>query len=307
MPRPDDEFDSDRPGRRGRDEADFPRRDRHGEDDPDPPRRDRPRDDEYDQRPPPPRRKSGSKTLIIVLVTVFFALFVCGGLGLWGLMFSVSRIRESANRMKSSNNLKQTALAVHNFESANGYFPSNTYTADGKPLLSWRVHILPHFGDASLTALHARFKLDEPWDGPNNKLLLDQMPPAYQVPNATPSPRLTHYRGFSSPGAAFTYKHVQGRTPAVNERLGMVNFFDQTSNTLLAVEAADPIEWTKPDDLDASPGKAFPRLGTTPRYFLACMADGSVKTLRPDLPETTLRALVTFAGGEALPADWDAR
>jgi hypothetical protein len=304
MPRPDDDFESDRPGRRGRNDDDYDRRARDTDYD-SPRRRDRDRGDGYD-RPPPPR-KSGSKTLVIVLVTVFGVLLVCGGLGIWGLGMGVSRIRESANRMKSSNNLKQTALAVHNFESANGYFPSNTYTADGKPLLSWRVHILPYFGDASLTALHARFKVDEPWDGPNNKLLLDQMPPVYQVPNATPSPRLTHYRGFSSPGAAFTYKHVPGRPPAVNERLGLVNFFDQTSNTLLAVEAADPIEWTKPDDLDASPGKAFPRLGTTPRYFLACMADGSVKALRPDLPETTLRALVTFAGGEALPADWDAR
>ncbi len=306
MPRPDDEYDSDRPGRR-----DFPRRDRNdddddrrGRDEADSPRRDRTRDDEYDRRSPPPR-KSGSKTLVIVLVTVFGALLVCGGLGVLGLFTGVTRVREAANRMKSSNNLKQTALAVHNYEGANSFLPANTASADGKPLLSWRVHILPHFGDASLTALHAKFNLDEPWDGPNNKLLLDQMPQVYQSPNVAASTRLTHYRGFSSPGAVFEKKHVHGRPPGPGERLSFANFLDRTSNTLLMVEAADPVEWTKPDDLDASPGKAFPRLGTTPKYFLACLADGSVKALRPDLPETTLRALVTHAGGEALPPGWD--
>ena len=154
-------------------------------------------------------------------------------------------------------------------------------------------------------ALHTRFKLDEAWDGPTNRLLLDQMPEVYRSPNVAPSTRLTHYRGFSSPGAVFEKKHVHGRPPAPTERLGLANFPDRTANTLLAVEAADPVEWTKPDDLDASPGKPFPRLGTTPRIFLGCMADGSVKPLRQDLPETTLRALVTYAGGEALPADWD--
>jgi hypothetical protein len=287
MPRYDDE-DYDR---RSRDDDDAPRR--------------RDRDDDYDR--PPPRRKSGSRSLVIVLVVVFGMLLLCGGLGLWGLVTGVSRVRESANRVKSSNNLKQMALAIHNYESTQGYLPSNTYSADGKPLLSWRVHILPYYGEPAMNALHARFKLDEPWDGASNRQLLDQMPPFLQVPNAQPSARLTHYRGFSSPGAVFARHHVQGRPPGMNDRVVFLNFQDRMSNTFLAVEAADPVEWSKPDDLDASPTKPFPRLGTTPRYFLACLGDGSVKALRPDLPETTLRALVTYAGGEPLPADWDAR
>ena len=34
----------------------------------------------------------------------------------------------------------------------------------GKPLLSWRVAVLPYL---DLDLLHAQFKLDEPWDGPS--------------------------------------------------------------------------------------------------------------------------------------------
>ncbi|MBN9523059.1 DUF1559 domain-containing protein [bacterium] len=66
----------------------------------------------------------------------------------------------------AENNLKQIGLALHNYESAYQYLPGNSYDKDGKALLSWRVHILPFLEQ---TALHQRFKLDEPWDGPNNK------------------------------------------------------------------------------------------------------------------------------------------
>jgi len=86
------------------------------------------------------------------------------------------------------------------------------------------------------------------------------------------------------------------------------DFQDGTSTTVLVVEAGQPVEWTKPDDLDGSPGKPFPPLGgqrLAPQKFQALMADGTVKLLNLNMPETTLRALVTHSGNEALPAGWD--
>src|SRR5262249_52547325 len=54
------------------------------------------------------------------------------------------KIRRAAERMTSVNNLKQIALAFHNYHDAFGAFPANAiYGKDGKPLLSWRVAILP--------------------------------------------------------------------------------------------------------------------------------------------------------------------
>ena len=48
-----------------------------------------------------------------------------------------------------------------------------TMTMSGKPLLSWRVHLLPFLEE---NELYEQFKLDEPWDSPHNIKLLDQMP-----------------------------------------------------------------------------------------------------------------------------------
>src|SRR5215218_9186216 len=71
------------------------------------------------------------------------------------------------------NNLKQLALAWHNFEAVNGHLPPNQTDKKGKALLSWRVQILPYIEELPL---YQKFKLDEPWDSENNKKLVDQMP-----------------------------------------------------------------------------------------------------------------------------------
>ena len=86
--------------------------------------------------------------------------------------------REAARRMASSNNLKQIGLAMINYEQANKTFPP-AYKADkdGKPLLSWRVLILPYLESNSL---YEQFHLDEPWDSAHKRLIA-QMPAVLQA------------------------------------------------------------------------------------------------------------------------------
>src|SRR5262249_20124770 len=92
----------------------------------------------------------------------------------------VSAVRTSANKMKSQNNLKQLALAMHTYASSSGYLPRHAiYSKDGKPLLSWRVAVLPYLEQVPL---YRKFKLDEPWDSPHNKALLKYMPPSFISP-----------------------------------------------------------------------------------------------------------------------------
>src|SRR5262249_40333472 len=122
--------------------------------------------------------------------------------------------------------------------------------------LSWRVHILP-FVEEDL--LYHQFRLDEPWDSPNNIRLLDRVPRVYVLPNVPLVAGMTHYRGFSSPGAVFDRRLVVNQSRPPKEVLNLSGFKDSTSNTILVVEAGDPVEWTKPDDLDASPGRPFPK------------------------------------------------
>src|SRR5262245_37493125 len=69
------------------------------------------------------------------------------------------------------NNLKQIGLAFHNHHDVQNALPRNIEDRDGKPLLSWRVAILPYVEE---DALYKQFKLDEPWDSDNNKKLIEK-------------------------------------------------------------------------------------------------------------------------------------
>jgi hypothetical protein len=286
--------------------------DQHRPDDDDRERRRR-RDDDYDRHPP--RRKGMSPGLIIGIIAGV-CLLLCGvPLCIGMLLPAVQNVRGAANRMQSANNMKQITLAVHNYNDTLNELPGNSYGPDGKPLLSWRVHILPYIEQENL---YRQFKLDEPWDSPNNARLLNQMPKIYSNPNEPALTSKTYYRGFSSPGAVF--ENRPGTRPVLNKQKmnqappGLLQPFnlgsikDFPGETILVIEAGDPVEWTKPDDLDAGPGKPFPSLGGMKlqrNRVQVGMLDGQIKMLRDDLPETTWRALVTHSGGEVIPAGWD--
>jgi type II secretory pathway pseudopilin PulG len=238
--------------------------------------------------------------LQVGLVFAVVGLFMGGAIGV------TERTKEAANRSQSKNNLLQIGLAIQNYHDSHGELPKNTYTADGRPLLSWRVHLLPYLEHDKVYRL---FKPDEPWDGPTNLGLLTAMPAVYAGPGRqAPWSGETYYRGFSNPGAVFERRpgdHLpkpDGSYPP----FGFASLIDGAANTILVVEAGNPVEWTKPDDLDASPAKPFPKMGGLGwrKGFLALLADGSVRLFRPDCPEQTLRALITHSGGEPLPPGW---
>ena len=92
----------------------------------------------------------------------------------------VKEARGNAARAQSTNNLKQIGLAFHSYHDANKSFPAAfTRDAKGRPLLSWRVQLLPYLDQE---ALYKQFKLDEPWDSPHNKKLAEVVVAVYQSP-----------------------------------------------------------------------------------------------------------------------------
>src|SRR2546421_2830108 len=97
--------------------------------------------------------------VVISIIAVLIAL----------LLPAVQSAREAARRAQCTNNLKQIAIAMHNFHNQRSHFPAAAITdKQGQPLLSWRVAILPYLGDEE-AALYQKFHLHEPWDSPHNK------------------------------------------------------------------------------------------------------------------------------------------
>jgi prepilin-type processing-associated H-X9-DG protein len=225
-----------------------------------------------------------------------------GGQSSGTLSFAVQPIYPTSNsqlRQTSSNNLKQIGLAWMNFHDVMQGYPEGIYDKSGKKLgLSWRVAILPYIEQQKL---YAQFKLDEPWDSENNKKLISQMPRTYAPPGGGGKPGFTYYRCASGPGTILP--PVPGGKPgqpAVGVKMFQIP--DGTSNTITAFEAGEPVEWTRPDELEFVPGKPLPMIcGVFGDGMNVLFADGSARFIKKtDFTPDVLKAMITTNGGEVV-------
>jgi hypothetical protein len=212
------------------------------------------------------------------------------------LVPALEQVRGAAGRAQSANNLKQMGLAMHNYVDTFKSLPAHaSFDKDGKPLLSWRVHILPFVEGQEL---YKEFHLDEPWDSEHNKQLIARMPPIYRSP-------------LSKAGAGkTTYLVPVGKHALFGGKKGL-NFPrdvpDGTSNTIMVVETndGDAVIWTKPADYKVdveNPRTGLLRPGA--KGFHVGMADGSVRFISSQISLETLRAAFTRDGGEVLGNDF---
>lgn len=207
-----------------------------------------------------------------------------------GLLWpAVQAAREAARRMSSSNNLKQIALAMHNYDEAYRHLPDAAIrNAEGEPLLSWRVAILPFIEEQEL---YERFRKDEPWDSPHNIALLEEMPDVFASPGMPLMPGHTVYHAAVGEGMAFS----------PTELSRFQQFTDGLSNTIMVLEgnAASQVPWTSPDYLEIDPEDPLEHFrGARPVGFQAAIADGSVQFISSEVDEEVFRALLTRSGGE---------
>jgi prepilin-type processing-associated H-X9-DG protein len=225
-------------------------------------------------------------------------------LGIFGCFFTIALLvparrsaRESARRLQCASNLRQIGLAMHNYHAANGCLPPAAITDKaGKPLLSWRVAILPYLEPS---ALSTKFHLDEPWDSPHNVTLIDQMPSSFACPSdATRKPGMTGYQVVVGPTTAF---------PPDFKPLKFEEITDGTSNTLLVGESRQTVPWTKPEDLSINGNIPLFGLGSHHGYhnngFNVVFADGSVRFLGSKLNPETLNSLLTIHANDGPTVD----
>lgn len=193
-------------------------------------------------------------------------------------------------------NLKRLMLGMYNYHDAVGVFPADVIDPKTKkPLLSWRVKLLPYMEEDEL---YKQFNLQEPWDSKSNKPLIEKMPKIFAPTRVKAKPGETFYRGFAGTGE-FAGIFEPG------QRLTLVGITDGTSNTIGVIDAGEPVIWTKPGtDLPVDPKKALPKLGgMIDGDFYCAMSDGSVRTLKRETKTDVLRAMISRAGGEVFTLD----
>ena len=206
-----------------------------------------------------------------------------------GLLPAMQKQRAQSGEVMHTNHLRQIAVAMWSFHDTHNSFPPHaSYDKDGKPLLSWRVHLLPYLDEDNL---YQQFHLNEPWDSAHNRTLIARMPEVYGPP---PNSRVPEGKTLlmAPVGNDTVFPDRQGGTQIQDIVRG-------TSNTILLVEVTAPhaVIWTKPEDLNVTP--------TDPRKDLlepgqagirAVFADGSFRRLPASTPPDTLWAMFTRGG-----------
>jgi len=208
---------------------------------------------------------------------------------------AVDRVRIATDLTQVMGNLKQLGMAMLEYEKANGALPPTAlYGRDDKPLLSWRVLVLPYLEQEDL---FKQFRLDEPWDSVHNLALLPRMPEVYAAPEERKpaEPYTTFYQVIVGKGTAFEPRH----------RVALKDILGGPSENFLVVEGGHPVPWTKPEDISYEPDRPLPELGGIFRYgFAAGMADGSVHMIHRETSEATIRAFISRNGKDKPGGDW---
>lgn len=208
------------------------------------------------------------------------------------------KMRNESYRSSRMNSFKQIALGMLNYENARGSLPAaSSYDPEGKPLLSWRVYVLPYMEQQ---ALFNQFHLDEPWDSEHNRKLIDQMPELFADPDPT-------IRAAIGDKGRTTYVVPVDEDLLFGSKEGLTfkEMIDGTSNTILAVEVVPEraVVWTKPADWEVDLADALKGVKRDDREgFVAGWCDGSVRYLSNEIDPTVLKKLLTPAGGEVIEA-----
>ncbi len=233
---------------------------------------------------------------LIGLILIFIIGFIGAPVLIITILSAVRKEQEKADRMQSGSNLKQIWKAMKSYHDSHGHLPPTAaYGKDGQPLYSWRVLLLPFLGEEDL---YSQFRLDEPWDSPNNKPLLAKMPLVYVHPTEgkPKEPYGTYYQVFVGGGAVF--EAGPDNKPLTLRQIDAAQAGLGTANTLLVIEAANPVPWTKPEDLIYNSDEPLPKLGRFyPEHgYVYLMADGSVHGTYLGQPEDSIRAVIPWKG-----------
>jgi hypothetical protein len=200
---------------------------------------------------------------------------------------------ESSRRQTRAARFHNIVIGMLNFESARKHLPPAAICdKNGRPLLSWRVAILPYLEEQDL---YKEFHLDEPWDSPHNKSLIEKMPGVYMGVGLK-------FDQLNRAGKTVCQAPVGPKTIFFNNVGTTIReITDGTSATIVLVEVKPrrAVAWTKPEDWAVDlehPRRGVERTDGGP--FVAAWCDGSVHLIPSNADEVQFRALLTRSGQE---------
>ncbi|MDR0521779.1 MAG: DUF1559 domain-containing protein [Planctomycetaceae bacterium] len=242
-------------------------------------------------------KKTSFKMLLRILT--LFALLLLIAL----LLPAISSVREAARRMQCGVHLRTIVFAFHDYHSVYHTLPpAYSVDANGKPLHSWRVLILPYIGQEDL---YKQIRLDEPWDSEYNKQFHSQMPAVYRCPSQPEQFFLGRGEKEIRIGGC-SYSVIvpfAGSPSAVVQQLPADSSIN--ADTILIAERLISVNWMEPDndiplniaekgiDVDVS-GLGSPHSGGCH----CCMTDGMCRFLFRSAGSDTLKSMLVPAQKE---------
>jgi hypothetical protein len=224
------------------------------------------------------------------------------------LVTVIRTARLTLQRMECATNIKQIALALHNYHDVHRKFPSAiTYAADGTPMHSWRLSILPFMEANTLPS----YNFGEPWNGPTNCRFLGGTPVTRQGTDGTVCPSTPCLPVYRCPSAAQTQDPTctnyvmliddqPGKPNGPPHRPGSVPPSIDDKSAVIVIEIADSdIHWLEPRDVLLS--ELSMKINDRSQRSLssyhggACVAhaDGTVELLDDARTEQRVRELLT--------------
>jgi hypothetical protein len=256
-----------------------------------------------DSQPSPPRPGKRRWSRWLIACGILLSIVVGGGvliMVLVALVFpAVSAGRRAALKSRSSSQLQAIVVALKSYEADHGSLPpAYVPDANGRPMHSWRVLLLPYLG---YDHVYERYDFSQAWDSAQNMQLLTMMPAEYASP-ADPD-ALSRYEA--------SYVAIVGPRTAFpgSTTKSFADIADDLSQTIIVAETPTfGVIWLQPTDLSFDQmrfvinGREGVEIGSRfPGGANVGLADGSAVFLPDETPPESVQAMTTIAGNEAIP------